>query len=43
MTTLEAIGYVGYIVGAAIILASKIKSNNLKDHKERVEILEKEQ
>ncbi len=42
MTTTEVIGYAGYVVGAVIILASKTKSDNLRDLKERVEILEKE-
>ena len=42
MTTLEIIGYAGYVVGAVIILASKTKNDNLKDLKERVEILEAE-
>jgi hypothetical protein len=42
MSPLEIIGYAGYVVGAVIILASKTKSDNLKDLKERVEILEKE-
>lgn len=42
MTALEVIGYAGYVVGGVIILASKTKSDNLKDLKERVEILEKE-
>jgi len=36
------IGYIGYAVGAVLILTSKTKSNNLSDLKERVEILEKE-
>lgn len=42
MTAWEIIGYAGYVVGAVIVLASKTKSDNLKDLKERVEILEKE-
>jgi hypothetical protein len=42
MTTLEIIGYAGYVVGAVIILASKTKNDNLKDLKERVDILERE-
>ena len=36
------IGYAGYVVGAVLVLTSKTKSDNLKDLKERVEILEKE-
>ncbi len=42
MTAIELIGYTGYVVGAAVILASKIKTDNLKDLRDRVEILEKE-
>lgn len=42
MSIVEIIGFAGYVVGAAIVLASKTKSENLKDLKDRVEILEKE-
>ncbi len=35
-------GYISLISGAILILASKVKTNNLNDLKERVEILEKE-
>ncbi len=42
MTAIEIVGYVGYVVGAVVILASKTKSDNIKDLMERVNILEKE-
>ena len=42
MDVLQIIGYAGYVIGAAVILASKTKTDNIKDLKERVEILEKE-
>lgn len=42
MTALEIIGYAGYVVGAVIILASKTKSDNMNDLKDRVVILENE-
>lgn len=42
MGILEIIGYVGYVAGAIVILTSKTKDDNLKDLKDRVEILEKE-
>jgi len=42
MTILEIIGYVGYVVGAGFILASRTKNENLKDLQSRVEILENE-
>jgi uncharacterized membrane-anchored protein YhcB (DUF1043 family) len=49
MTTIEAIGYIGYIAGAVAVFinrsskeAQKTKDNNLKDLKDRVEILENE-
>jgi hypothetical protein len=42
MTPVEIIGYVGYVVGAVIVLTSKTKTDNIKDLLQRVEILEKE-
>lgn len=42
MTPIEIIGYAGYVIGAVVILTSKTKADNLKDLKERVEILEAE-
>lgn len=42
MKAVEIIGYVGYVIGALVILTSKTKSDNLADLKQRVEILEKE-
>lgn len=39
---LSVTGYVAGVVGAVLILASKTKTDNLNDLKERVEILEKE-
>lgn len=42
MNPIEIIGYIGYVVGAVIILSSKTKSDNIKDLMQRVEILEKE-
>jgi hypothetical protein len=42
MTLIEIIGYIGYVVGAVIILSSKTKTDNIKDLLQRVEILEKE-
>ena len=42
MTILEVVGYGGYVIGGVIALASKVKNDNLKDLKDRVEILEKE-
>lgn len=38
----DVAGYLALVVGAVLVLMSKVKSNNLKDLKERVEILEKE-
>ena len=35
-------GYVSLVVGAVLVLMSKVKTDNLNDLKERVEILEKE-
>lgn len=42
MGFIEIIGYAGYVVGAVLILTSQTKTNNMKDLKERVEILENE-
>lgn len=42
MTALEIIGYAGYVIGAVVILASKTKTDNIKDLMDRVQILEKE-
>lgn len=42
MKPTELIGYAGYVVGALIIIFSKVKNDNLADLKQRVEILEKE-
>jgi esterase/lipase len=35
-------GYISLVVGAVLVLMSKVKTDNLNDLKERVEILEKE-
>lgn len=35
-------GYAALVVGAILVLASRVKTENLKDLKERVEILERE-
>ena len=40
MTVVETIGYIGYVVGAVVILFSKTKSDNIKDLLDRVKILE---
>lgn len=42
MTAVEIIGYIGYILGAVVLLMSKTKSDNIKDLIDRVAILEKE-
>jgi len=39
---IDITGYFALVVGAILILRSKVKTDNLKDLKERVEILEKE-
>jgi len=38
----DVAGYFALVVGAVLVLRSKIKTDNLRDLKERVEILEKE-
>lgn len=38
----DIIGFSALVAGSAMILLSKVKTDNLKDLKERVEILEKE-
>lgn len=38
----DILGYLALVIGAILILKSKIKTDNLKDLKLRVEILEKE-
>lgn len=38
----DILAYTSLVIGAVLILKSKIKTDNLKDLKERVEILEKE-
>lgn len=42
MGALEIIGYIGYAIGAGMILSSTIKKDNMQDLKDRVAILEKE-
>jgi hypothetical protein len=41
-TIITITGYISLVVGAVLILMSKVKTDNLADLKERVEILEKE-
>ena len=41
-TFITITGYVGFVTSAVLILTSKVKTSNLNDLKERVEILEKE-
>lgn len=41
-TALSVSGYVSLVIGAVLVLMSKVKTDNLNDLKERVEILEKE-
>ena len=38
----DVAGYLALVVGAVLVLRSRVKTENLKDLKERVEILEKE-
>lgn len=38
----EVVSYLALVIGAVLILRSKVKTDNLRDLKERVDILEKE-
>ena len=39
---ISTLGYIGYVAGALTIIFSRIKSENLKDLQQRVDILEAE-